>query len=97
VLWMLLLEASKLLVSKGEIFLVVLKNADCMFHDIVIETSSKSTKLVHGGIRYLEKAFMKLDWEQYKLVREALAERSTFLQIAPHLAGQLPIMLPLYK
>lgn len=65
--------------------------------DALVETSSKSTKLVHGGIRYLEKAFLKLDWDQYKLVREALSERSTFLQIAPHLAGQLPIMLPLYK
>lgn len=63
----------------------------------IIETSSKSTKLVHGGVRYLEKAFRNLDWEQYKLVREALTERSTFLKIAPHLAEQLPIMLPIYK
>lgn len=62
-----------------------------------LETSSKSTKLVHGGIRYLEKAFMNFDWEQYELVKEALTERATFLQIAPHLATQLPIMLPLYK
>lgn len=52
---------------------------------------------MHGGIRYLEKAFMNLDWEQYKLVKEALAERSIFLRIAPHLAQQLPIMLPLYS
>jgi len=63
----------------------------------LLETSSKSTKLVHGGIRYLEKAFMNLDWEQYELVKEALAERSVFLRLAPHLAQQLPIMLPLYK
>lgn len=40
---------------------------------------------------------MNLDWEQYELVKEALAERSIFLRLAPHLAQQLPIMLPLYK
>ncbi|KAJ7577151.1 FAD dependent oxidoreductase-domain-containing protein [Mycena floridula] len=60
-------------------------------------TSSKSTKLVHGGVRYLQKAVMEADWEQWKLVREALAERATFLHIAPYLSGMLPIMLPVYK
>lgn len=61
------------------------------------ETSSKSTKLIHGGIRYLEKAIKEFDWEQYKLVREALHEREIILKIAPHLTEQLPIMLPIYK
>lgn len=60
-------------------------------------TSSKSTKLVHGGVRYLEKAFKDLDIEQYKLVDEALRERSIFLKVAPHLTDQLPIMLPIYQ
>lgn len=60
-------------------------------------TSSRSTKLVHGGVRYLEKAFMNLDYEQYKLVVEALHERSIFLTTAPHLSQQLPIMLPIYR
>ena len=60
-------------------------------------TSSRSTKLVHGGVRYLQKAIMELDYEQYKLVVEALHERKIFLDIAPHLSGQLPIMLPVYK
>lgn len=60
-------------------------------------TSSKSTKLVHGGVRYLEKAVWNLDWNQYLLVREALAERKYFLQTAPHLSSWLPIMLPLDK
>ncbi|KAH8925599.1 DAO-domain-containing protein [Atractiella rhizophila] len=60
-------------------------------------TSSKSTKLVHGGVRYLQKAVFELDYEQYKLVREALHERKTFLHIAPYLSHQLPIMLPIYK
>lgn len=59
-------------------------------------TSSKSTKLVHGGVRYLEKAVRELDLEQWKLVKEALHERRTVLGMAPHLTDALPIMLPLY-
>ncbi|KAI6660919.1 Glycerol-3-phosphate dehydrogenase, mitochondrial-like [Oopsacas minuta] len=59
-------------------------------------TSSKSTKLIHGGVRYLQKAILGLDYEQYKLVREALQERANLLRIAPHLAYPLPIMLPIY-
>lgn len=60
-------------------------------------TSSKSTKLVHGGVRYLEKAVKELDYSQYTLVREALKERSVFLTTAPHLSMSLPIMLPIYE
>lgn len=60
-------------------------------------TSSKSTKLVHGGVRYLQKAIMELDYEQYKMVKEALHERRTFLHIAPYLSNPLPILIPAYK
>ncbi|PFH49510.1 hypothetical protein AMATHDRAFT_147584 [Amanita thiersii Skay4041] len=60
-------------------------------------TSSKSTKLVHGGVRYLQKAVFELDYDQYKLVKEALHERRIFLQTAPYLSNMLPIMLPIYK
>lgn len=60
-------------------------------------TSSKSTKLVHGGVRYLEKAVWELDYNQYKLVKEALRERKYFLDTAPHLSRWLPIMLPVQK
>uniref|UniRef100_A0A087YAP3 Glycerol-3-phosphate dehydrogenase, mitochondrial n=1 Tax=Poecilia formosa TaxID=48698 RepID=A0A087YAP3_POEFO len=60
-------------------------------------TSSRSTKLIHGGVRYLQKAIMKLDYEQYMMVKEALHERANLLQIAPHLSAPLPIMLPVYK
>ncbi|XP_030642843.1 glycerol-3-phosphate dehydrogenase, mitochondrial-like isoform X1 [Chanos chanos] len=60
-------------------------------------TSSRSTKLIHGGVRYLQKAIMKLDYEQYMMVKEALRERSNLLEIAPHLSAPLPIMLPVYK
>lgn len=60
-------------------------------------TSSKSTKLVHGGVRYLEKAVWELDYNQYALVREALRERKYFLDTAPHLSMWLPIMIPMQK
>lgn len=60
-------------------------------------TSSKSTKLVHGGVRYLEKAVLNLDYPQLELVIEALRERRTFLNIAPHLSSSLPILLPLQR
>lgn len=60
-------------------------------------TSSKSTKLLHGGVRYLEQAVKKLDRVQYKLVRDALHERSTLLKLAPHLAKPLALMTPLYR
>ncbi|CAN6649325.1 hypothetical protein TRVA0_023S01926 [Trichomonascus vanleenenianus] len=65
--------------------------------DFASGTSSKSTKLVHGGVRYLEKAVWHADYDQYKLVKEALHERRVFLDIAPHLSFALPIMIPLYK
>lgn len=53
--------------------------------------------MVHGGVRYLEKAVLNFDKEQYNLVKEALRERYTFLQIAPHLTKEIPIMIPIYK
>lgn len=46
--------------------------------------------------RYLQKAIMGLDKEQFHLVKEALHERANLLQIAPHLSAPLPIMLPVY-
>lgn len=64
--------------------------------DFASGTSSKSTKLVHGGVRYLQKAIMELDYEQYKLVREALRERKIFLTTAPYLSNMVPILLPVY-
>lgn len=63
--------------------------------DFASGTSSKSTKLVHGGVRYLEKAVWELDYNQYKLVKEALRERRYFLDTAPHLSSWLPIMIPI--
>ena len=65
--------------------------------DFASGTSSKSTKLVHGGVRYLEKAVWELDYNQYALVKEALRERKYFLDTAPHLSTWLPIMIPMQK
>jgi glycerol-3-phosphate dehydrogenase len=66
-------------------------------YDFSSGTSSRSTKLIHGGVRYLEKAIKHFDYEQYKLVKEALHERANLLKIAPHLSAPLPIMLPVYR
>jgi len=74
-----------------------LKTALVEFDDFSSGTSSRSTKLIHGGVRYLQKAIMNLDIEQYKMVKEALHERANLLEIAPHLSFPLPIMLPVYK
>lgn len=60
-------------------------------------TSGRSTKLIHGGIRYLETAFWKLDIGSYKLVQEALEERAHMLAAAPYMNSPLPIMIPIYK
>ncbi|HEX7323934.1 MAG TPA: FAD-dependent oxidoreductase [Rhodanobacteraceae bacterium] len=59
-------------------------------------TSSRSTKLVHGGVRYLEAAVTQLDRAQFRLVREALAERAVLLAIAPHLVHPLRTVVPVY-
>ncbi len=58
--------------------------------DFASGTSSRSSKLIHGGIRYLENF-------EFKLVFEALNERQTLFEIAPHLVHPLRFMLPLYK
>ncbi|CAI5726287.1 unnamed protein product [Peronospora destructor] len=65
--------------------------------DFAAGTSGRSTKLIHGGIRYLETAFLKLDYAAFKLVNEALEERSFFLSAAPYMNRPLPIMIPIYK
>ncbi len=59
-------------------------------HDFAKGTSSRATKLVHGGVRYLAQG-------NIALVREALQERTTLLRNAPHLAQPLPFVMPSYK
>lgn len=65
--------------------------------DFAAGTSSRSTKLIHGGVRYLEQAVLKFDKEQYHLVKDALAERATLLKLAPHLAHPIALLTPLYS
>ena len=58
--------------------------------DFAAGTSSRSTKLVHGGVRYLAQG-------NVNLVREALAERATLLAIAPHIVRPLEFVVPCYQ
>ncbi len=74
-----------------------LKTALVERDDFSAGSSSRSTKLVHGGVRYLEQAVKRLDRTQFNLVRDALKERAILLKIAPHLAHPLPILTPLYS
>ncbi|XP_020584931.1 glycerol-3-phosphate dehydrogenase SDP6, mitochondrial isoform X2 [Phalaenopsis equestris] len=59
-------------------------------------TSSRSTKLIHGGVRYLEKAVFNLDYGQLKLVFHALKERKQVIENAPHLCHAFPCMTPCF-
>ena len=56
-------------------------------HDLASHTSSASTKLIHGGLRYLEQY-------EFRLVAKALAERERLMQAAPHLIRPLQFVLP---
>ncbi len=58
-------------------------------HDWASGTSSKSSKLVHGGLRYLNQ-------REYRLVHEALHERQRLRANAPHLVRPLPFLIPLF-
>src|SRR5260370_3335423 len=59
----------------------------CEQGDLAGATSSASSKLIHGGLRYLEHG-------QFRLVREGLAEREVLLRMAPHLVHPLRLVLP---
>ncbi len=59
----------------------------CEQGDLGSATSSQSSKLIHGGLRYLE-------YHEFSLVKKALEERQRLLNIAPHLVHPLPFVLP---
>src|SRR5208282_719344 len=59
----------------------------CEQHDLAAHTSSASTKLIHGGLRYLEHF-------EFRLVRKALEEREVLLDAAPHIIWPLRFVLP---
>src|SRR5579871_5840822 len=58
-------------------------------NDFASGTSSKSSKMVHGGLRYLQQ-------REFRLVYENLAERQRLLDNAPHLVSPLPFLIPLF-
>jgi glycerol-3-phosphate dehydrogenase len=58
--------------------------------DFASGTSSKSSKLIHGGLRYLELM-------DFALVRESLREKKTLERLAPHLVRPLPFLVPVYR
>ena len=58
--------------------------------DVACGTTSWSTRLIHGGLRYLEHG-------EVGLVRESLREREILLRIAPHLVRPLPLLIPVYE
>src|SRR5438045_9427867 len=58
--------------------------------DYAAGTSSRSSKLVHGGLRYLQNFDLGL-------VREALLERSLMVRLAPHLVRPLPFLVPAFE
>jgi glycerol-3-phosphate dehydrogenase len=66
-----------------------LKTALVEKDDFASGTSSKSSKLIHGGLRYLQQ-------HEYRLVYENLAERQRLLENAPHLVTPLPFLIPLF-
>jgi glycerol-3-phosphate dehydrogenase len=65
--------------------------------DYSAATSSSSTKLVHGGVRYLQEAVHDLDAGQYHVVKRALHERRLMLDNAPYLAHPLELLVPCYS
>ncbi|QBZ83717.1 Aerobic glycerol-3-phosphate dehydrogenase [Hydrogenovibrio crunogenus] len=58
--------------------------------EVMKQTSSASSKLLHGGLRYLENY-------EFRLVKEALKERQWWIKQAPHLAQPLKLFIPIYK
>jgi glycerol-3-phosphate dehydrogenase len=62
--------------------------------DFAGATSSASTKIIHGGVRYLEEAIKDVDPKEYRVVVRALHERVRMLNNAPHLTRQLQFLVP---
>jgi glycerol-3-phosphate dehydrogenase len=58
--------------------------------DIASGTTARATRLIHGGLRYLE-------YYEIPLVRESLREREILLRIAPNLVHPLPFLIPIYE
>src|SRR5438034_10926261 len=59
-------------------------------------TSTASTKLIHGGLRYLQQAVMEFDPSHYRLVRQALRERRLMMRNAPNLVRSRQFAIPCF-
>jgi len=64
--------------------------------DFAGATSSSATKIIHGGVRYLEQALKDFDPKEYRVVIRALHERARMLDNAPHLTRKLEFLVPSY-
>ena len=64
--------------------------------DFAGATSSAATKIIHGGVRYLEEAIKGADLQEYHVLVRALHERVRMLENAPHLTGKLEFLVPGY-
>ena len=65
--------------------------------DFAGATSSAATKIIHGGVRYLEEAVKGLDVKEYHVLIRALHERVRMLDNAPHLTRRLEFLVPSYS
>jgi glycerol-3-phosphate dehydrogenase len=64
--------------------------------DFAGATSSKSTKIIHGGVRYLEEAVKELDPSEYHVVNRALHERVLMLKNGPYLSRTMEFLIPCF-
>lgn len=65
-------------------------------NDFAAGTSSTSTKLIHGGVRYLEQAVRELDLAEYRVVRRALQERIRMINNGPYLSRNMEFIVPCF-
>src|SRR5215813_8031048 len=64
--------------------------------DFAGSTSSAATKIIHGGVRYLEEAIKGVDLQEYHVLVRALHERVRMMENAPHLTRRLEFLVPSY-
>ncbi|KAL0479197.1 glycerol-3-phosphate dehydrogenase [Acrasis kona] len=66
-------------------------------NDFASGTSSRATKMAHGGVRYLARAVENLDIGELEFVQDSLRERRHFFLVAPHLSTPLPLITPCFN
>jgi glycerol-3-phosphate dehydrogenase len=66
-------------------------------NDFASGSSSRATKMAHGGVRYLERAVFNMDIKELEFVADSLHERKHFFQVAPHLSTGLAMITPCYS